>query len=254
MRKLGSICIVFFFLSLAYFQAYADEETTTILSHIYGINEVKEIEVDVSIEKAEAIAKDLKELKNAIEIDDDITALKIASKLKKEGLFSDKIFDLIRTQLKNTAFPLLNQENSTMNITNVLCVVLGFGEGLFVYSLDLLAMYFIVLLFGWMPLGILLVFIYSMLWLSLSHFIPVRTVMPLTLFAIGEGELLTAGLKGITSIKPENNETTIGMLVGFIGVIINIYIFPKEGREEIAQFFCIGHSLLALKEQPQTMF
>ena len=248
MRKLGSLCIVFFFLSLAYLQVYADEETTTILTHIYGINEVKKVQVDVSIEKAEEIVKDLKELKNAIEIDDDITALKIASSLKKEGLFSENIFDLIRTQLKNTVFPSLNQEDPTMNITNVLCVVLGFGEGLFVYPLDLVAMYFIVLLFGWMPLGILLVFIYSMLWLSLSHLIPVRSVMPLTLFAIGDGELLTAGLKGITSVKPENNETVIGMLVGFIGVVINIYIFPKEGRDEIAQFFCIGHSLLALKE------
>jgi hypothetical protein len=247
MRKLVSACIVFSLLSLAYFQVIAEEDTATIRTHVYGLHGIREKKVEVSIEEAMKIAEALKELKDAIKADDETTALHIASRLKKENVFSDTILDFIQNQLRDTSFSQLKQGNSTMNLTNLLCVVLGFGEGIFVYPLDLLAIYFIIVRFGLMPFGFLLVLLLSMFWLSLSHLLPVRFVLPLTLFGIGEGELLTAGLKGIASVKPEHNETAIGILVGFIGVVINIYLFPKEDREEIAQFFCIGYSLAALK-------
>ena len=52
MRKLVGACIVFSLLSLGYFQVVAEEDTATILTHVYGLHGVREKKVEVSIEEA----------------------------------------------------------------------------------------------------------------------------------------------------------------------------------------------------------
>jgi len=52
-------------------------------------------------------------------------------------------------------------------------------------------------------------------------------------------------LKGINHFHPKN-EATIGIPLGFIGMVINIFI-PREGREELMPFFCMGYSACAME-------
>lgn len=222
MKKLISIWIVFLTLSLTYSQVYGKEEFAGIVTYIYGVDEIKEVRIDVSFKKAEEIKHDLEELRNSIENNDEKTALEIISNLRRDGIFNDEIYKFIRE---------FNQKSYDVNLTNLMCFVVGSGKGIFIYPLDFLTIFLITALFGWMPLGILLVFFYSMIWLFISHLIPIRFIMPLTLFGISEGGITTIGLKGINHFQPKN-ETTMGILLGFIGVVVNIFIPPKEEREK----------------------
>jgi len=243
MKKLISIWIVFLTLSLTYSQVYGKEEFVGITTHLYGANGIKEMKIEVSLKKAEEIKHDLGELRNSIENNDKKTALEIISNLKKDGIFNDEVYEFIKKFVKDDY---MNQNSYDANLTNLMCFVVGYGKGIFVYPLDLLMIFLIVAVLGWMPLGILLVFFYSIIWLFTSHLIPFRFIMPLTLFGLSEGNITTVGLKGTNYFQPKN-ETTMGILLGFIGVIINIFIPPKEGREELTPFFCMGYSVGAME-------
>lgn len=247
MRKLISICIMFSMLSLAYFQVYGNQETATVVSHIYGMNGVKDVKVGISKEKAEILAKDLKDLKEAIKINDYDTALKIANGLKKDNIIPDNtLFDSLVNQIKKNVAQSQKENVLVKNLSNLLCFILGYGEGLFVYPVDFIAIFLIVLIFGLMPLGILLVLLYSFLWVVFSHLLPFRSVLPITMFGMGSGEITTAGLMGIKTIKPDpaiNQSSVLGLFVGFVGLVINIINMPDDEGNTSAPFFVLGYSL-----------
>ena len=129
-----------------------------------------------------------------------------------------------------------------------MCLVLGYGEALFAYPLDFVAIFAIVALFGWLPLGILLVFAYSILWLYVSHLIPVRSVLPITLIGFNRGELTTIGLKGLHTITRVGAEQVTALLIGFTGIVVNVLFLPKDDREVSVPFFCLGTALLAYEQ------
>lgn len=223
-----------------------EEEKAKIVTSIYGLNGIKKITNEVSIEKAEEITKDLEELKDAIKNNDEISALKLASKLRKGGVFqNDKIFDLIRNKFKRNALPILKDKDLTNNFTNLMCFILGFGSlGGFLYPIDLIVAISSVIIL--LPLllqgGLIIALIITGICILISHSIPFRFALPVAGFVIDKGELITAGLNGTKIIKPENNESARGFILGFVGIVINIFL-PLGEEAVIAPFFCIGYSL-----------
>jgi len=249
MKKIISFAIIFFLLSLIYHPSLGEEENAQIVTHIYGMGKDNSYTIEVSKEEAKKISNDLENLENAIKTGDEHTALQIASGLRKNGVFKDDfIFTLIRDYTGRNIARYANIIDTNFTLKNLMCFVVGYGDALFAYPMDLLAIFFIVALLGWLPLGIILVLAYSILWMYFSHFIPVRFLLPVTLIGINEGEITTIGLKGIQTISREGNESAAGMLVGFAGIVVNVLLLPKNDREMSAPFFCLGTSLMAYEK------
>ncbi|MCD6299205.1 MAG: hypothetical protein J7L93_01185 [Thermoplasmata archaeon] len=249
MKKIISFAIIFFLLSLTYHPSLGEEEDVRIVTHLYGAGMDASFTIEVSKEKAGSILDDLKNLDDAIKKQDEFTAMKIASGLKENGVFrDDAIFTMIKNYMEKDTAPYAGINDTNFTLKNLMCFVVGYGDALFAYPADLLAIFFIVALLGWMPMGIILVLAYSALWMYFSHLIPVRFVFPVTLIGINKGEITTIGLKGVQTISREGNESTAGMLVGFAGVVVNVFLLPKNDREMSAPFFCFGTSLMAYEK------
>jgi hypothetical protein len=250
MKKIMTICIVLSLLSLAFLQSYGKEPTATVISKVYGITDSYEIKTQMNMKKTEKLMDDLETLKKAIEANDTATSIKILSQLEQDGIVKENsVFEIIKTHFHDILDFQFKQDNNTRELVNLLCVILGYGEGLFIYPLDFIVIFAIVVAFGLMPLGILLVFIYSFLWIYLSHSIPLRTWLPITMFGLGTGEITTLGLRGIQKYtpSPDQNISAMGVLIGYIGIVINILIPPNDQGEAPAPFFCLGYSLAAFE-------
>ena len=248
MKKIIVFVIVFFLLSLAYHPSQGEEEKVQVVTHIYGMGGNVSCAINVSRERAANIMNELKNLEGAIKNGDTYRALKIASTLKKEGVFrGNVIFDLIRDYGSRdmSSYGNLGLSDANFTLKNTMCFVVGYGDALFAYPMDLLAIFLIVLLLGWMPLGIILVLAYSALWMYFSHLIPVRFILPITLIGINKGGITTMGLKGVQKIEGRENKSVSGMLIGFSGIVVNIFLLPKNDREMSAPFFCLGTSIMA---------
>jgi len=167
------------------------------------------------------------------------------------GVFrGNVIFDLIRDYGSRdmSSYGNLGLNDTNFTLKNMMCFVVGYGDALFAYPMDLLAIFLIVLLLGWMPLGIILVLAYSALWMYFSHLIPVRFILPITLIGINKGGITTMGLKGVRKIEGRENESVSGMLIGFSGIVVNVFLLPKNDREMSAPFFCLGTSIMAYEK------
>ena len=138
--------------------------------------------------------------------------------------------------------------DSNYTLKNLLCLVFGFGDALFAYPIDFVAIFLFVFFLGRMPFGFILVLVASLYWMMLSHLIPVRFFLPITLIGFNTGELTTVGLNGRQTISREGNQSTLGFLVGFTGILINIFYISKEFDTAISPFFCLGTSLLAYEK------
>jgi len=198
MRKITALFVIFVIISVVYLQAYAEneEEKISIVSHVYGLEEVKEINIRVDREKAEKILSNLEKLSNALHNKDAVQILKISQELEAEGIFTKETTDLVMQRIRSQSIGTTN-----MNLTNLLCFIWGFGEeGIFVYSLDLFIIIGLVLYFSMIPLGFLLAFLLSFAWLFVSHLLPVRVINPLIYFGVPGGEMATAGLMGIRKL------------------------------------------------------
>lgn len=251
MRKIISIVIAILFLSLGYIQVYAEEEKAIVVTYIYEQDCIKEIAKKISIENAKALALDFEKLTRALKATNYADALEIVDELKIDGLMANsEIYQLIESRFYGSHYGEFSSDSSTLNLTNLLSFVFGYGnDGAFAYPLDLLAIFGIVVLFGWLPLGILVVFAYSYLWLVLSHLLPFRLFLPITYIGIADGELTFLGANGLTGICPPKNETVTALMFGFIGIVINIIFPPEEDREAVTPFFCLGYSLATFRVQ-----
>lgn len=242
MRKATSLFVIFVIISVAYLQAYAknEEEKISIVSHIYGLRGDREINVKVSREKAEKILSSLEKLSNAIHNNDAVQMLKISQELEAEGIFTKETTDLVMQRIKFQSIRTTN-----MNLTNLLCFIWGFGEeGIFIYSLDLLLITGFILFFSMIPLGFLLAFLLSFAWLFVSHLLPFRAINPLIAFSVRGGEMTTAGLMGIQKLGENRDDIIFGVMIGFIGIIVNI-IYPISS-DKLSPYFCMGYSLSVL--------
>ena len=105
-----------------------------------------------------------------------------------------------------------------------------------------------VALLGWLPLGFLVVLVYSLYWMILSHLIPVRCFLPITLIGFNTGQLTTVGLRGVQTISREVNESMYGILIGFTGIVINFFYLSRDMTEASAPFFCLGTALVAYEK------
>jgi hypothetical protein len=249
MKKIVSFAIIFFLMSLMYHPSLGEQENAKIVTHLYGRDGDASFTIDVSREKAENILNDLKNLEDSIKKHDESMAIKIASRLKDNGVFQDdSIFTMIRNFMEKRIAPNAGVNDTDFILKNLMCFVVGYGDALFAYPADFMAIFFLVALFGWLPMGVILVLAYSVLWMYFSHLIPARFVLPFTLIGINTGEITTVGLKGVQTIKREGNESTSGMLVGFTGIVVNVLILPKNDRETSAPFFCFGTSIMAYEK------
>ena len=242
MRKVISLFVIFVIISVAYLQVYAEngEKEISIVSYIYGLREVKEINIRVSREKAEKILINLEKMSNALHDNDAMQMLKISQELENEGIFTKETTDLVMQRIK-----LQSTGTTNMNLTNLLCFIWGFGEeGVFVYSLDLILITGFVLFFSMIPLGFLLAFLLSFAWLFVSHLLPFRVINPLIAFSVWGGEMTTAGLMGVQKLGESSDEMIFGLMMGFIGIIVNI-IYPISS-DKLSPYFCMGYSLSVL--------
>ena len=145
--------------------------------------------INVSENKAMNILNELKNLEGAIKNGDTYRALKIASMLKEDGVFRDNvIFDLIRNHGEDNIAPYSDINDTNFMLKNLMCFVVGYGDALFAYPMDILAIFF---------------------------------------YTIG----------GVDAAS--------GMLIGFSGIVVNIFLLPKNDREMSAPFFCLGTSIMA---------
>lgn len=170
------------------------DELVTIVTQKHGPNGVEEIPLQVSSEQAEEIVQDLEALKEAIENHDKKGAFILASKLKEKGIFQDDtIFTLIEDYINNR-IPFNLEDNSIEdNSSNLMCFILGYGTGLFFYMLDLLVMFFGILLGILLLLSPLIAFVITLILLLPS------LVVYVILDALGLSDLLPGVIGKIIS-------------------------------------------------------
>ena len=249
MRKILCVTIAILFLSLGYIQVSAEEEKAIIVTYLHGQDTLKKMATKTSVETAEELASTLEQVTGALSNHNYAQALEFVYELTTDDVIpKNDIYHLIQSHFSGPYPGKVTVNSSALNLTNLLSFVFGYGnDGAFAYPLDLLAIFAIVVLFGWLPLGILLVFAYSYLWLVLSHLLPFRLLLPVTYLGIAEGELTFLGAKGITSIRPPTNDTVTALMLGFTGIVINIILPPTDDREAATPFFCLGYSLATFR-------
>ena len=241
--------VVCLFVALSSHPVWGSEELTTITTTIHGRRDAITYETTMNAEQAAAVAGNLESLTAALYARDEHTAIKCATTLQDAGVFkTDDIYTLIHTYIAQGDKPSVDNNDSNFSLKNIMCLVLGSGDALFAYPMDLMAIFAIVALFGLLPLGILLVLAYSVLWMYVSHLVPARLFLPITLIGFNRGNLTTIGLNGRHTITRTGNEQVSAMLIGFTGIVVNVLLLPRDDRETAAPFFCLGTALLAYEQ------
>ncbi|MGC9553890.1 MAG: hypothetical protein ACP5EK_01120 [Thermoplasmatota archaeon] len=198
----------------------------------------------MSREEAHRTRACLEELEGALARGDEETARSLAGELRRAGVFpDDEIFSLISEYCRRVA----SQESApgALEAVNLMSMVLGSGEGIFVYTLDVLVTFFIALILLPIPLGFILAMFYMYLWLVVSHAVPLRVVQPTTSFWLFEGELTTVGLRGMHTLRAEEEAPVNGSLLGFAGLLVNL-IVPREDNNSVYYYFCLGWTAAVL--------
>lgn len=245
------------FVSLSFLPLMGGEEPRGAIQNVtIKINSLNndEIILETTVDKAEKIITNMEDFKEAVKIKDERQVLSLISELKKEGIILDGTILQIIKNYWGESFPIFKGE---YNLTNVMCLVMGSGHGIFLYSADLLAFYggyglwllldTLFLNYGQaLTLFSIMLYFYAYIWLICTHSIPLRIINPVTAY-FGLGEFTTIGLKGIKTIYTESLMLPFEIwMLGFIGVSINIYI-PLElslrlGKPNLYHF-CLGYSL-----------
>ena len=149
MKKIIVFVIVFFLLSLACHPSQGEGEKAQVVTHIYGIGGNVLCAINVSRERAANIMNELKNLEGAIKNGDTYRALKIASMLKEDGVFRDNvIFDLIRNHGEDNIAPYSDINDTNFMLKNLMCFVVGYGDALFAYPMDILAIFLLYYCWG----------------------------------------------------------------------------------------------------------
>jgi hypothetical protein len=217
-----------------------------VVTTVYGLGGGDSRTLNVTEREARQILADLGALEVEFSAANGTTARALLNRLHGNGVIGAGECELLKRIAETRTSARAADDNGTnLTLANALCLVYGSGDALFTYPLDLAAIFLIVLLLGWLPLGILLVFAYSVLWLYLSHLVPIRFVLPITLIGFSEGQVTTVGLKGVQTIARNANESTIGILLGFAGIVVNVMFLPRDERPMRVPFFCLGTAALA---------
>lgn len=193
--------------------------------------------------EAEAISLLLEELEHALATGDETRAHLLACELQDQKVLSDgSIHGLIDRYCRRVHQVATTEGTDAINL---LSMVMGSGQGVFLYTLDVLATFFIALILVPIPLGFILAMFYMYVWLVASHAIPFRLVQPTTSFWLFEGDLTTIGLRGMHTLHAEENDPVNGSLLGFAGIIINL-IIPLQNNNSITYYFCLGAATAVL--------
>ncbi|MDD3492447.1 MAG: hypothetical protein PHZ19_02980 [Candidatus Thermoplasmatota archaeon] len=199
----------------------------------------------MSREEAHRTRACLEELEGALARGDEETARGLAGELRRAGVFPDDgVFSLISEYCHRVASQ--DSPPGAMDAINLMSMVLGSGEGIFVYTLDVLVTFFIALILLPIPFGFILAMFYMYLWLVVSHALPLRVVQPTTSFWLFEGELTTVGLRGMHTLRAEGEEAPVnGSLLGFAGLLVNL-IVPRTDNNSVYYYFCLGWTAAVL--------
>ncbi len=206
---------------------------------------------EMSVAEAKAMYSRLQALEQALTQRDESRATRIAHALTDQGIFQgNRIFSLIHRYCRQARRPPSLSTDDAPGAANVLSLVMGSGEGVLVYPLDLMAyasaiyLYFLLdlpmdreayFLYTW--------FIWWLGWIPLSHLIPCRAgVQPLVWMGITDGALTTVGLKGVQTMQGNQSHTVIGSLTGFTGLIVNVYI-PRNASAAYTCYFILGTAI-----------
>ncbi len=243
MKKLASIVVACLLFSLIFHPlASGGSKEAEIIIQQYKWNGIETVERKMCREEAFQLIENLKKLEEAIKNNKEEEIVKLSHELEKNGFYGSSIYKL------------LEGINVTWNLSNLFCLTFGFGMGAFLYMPENLLI--IAALLGIIKFSTfwdLIAFMaYVAIFAIISHLIPFRIALPITFFAVAEGELITAGLKGVKIFQPEDNITVGGVIIGFIGLVINI-IIPME-KNPLSYFFCIGYSLLVLEPYLENNF
>jgi len=116
---------------------------------MYGMGGDISYTINVSENKAMNILNELKNLEDTIKDGNIHNALKIASMLKEDGVFRDNvIFDLIRNHGEDNIAPYSNINDTNFMLKNLMCFVVGYGDALFAYPMDILAIFLLYYCWG----------------------------------------------------------------------------------------------------------
>lgn len=198
----------------------------------------------MSREEAHQTRAYLEELKRALARGEEETARGLAGELRRAGVFpDDEIFSLISQYCRRIAGQ--GSVPDAMEAINLMSMVMGSGEGIFVYTLDVLVTFLIALLLLPIPFGFILAMAYMYLWLVVSHALPLRMVQPTTSFWLFEGDLTTVGLRGTHILRAEEDAPVNGSLLGFAGLLVNL-IVPRKDNTSLYYYFCLGWTAAVL--------
>ncbi|RLF42696.1 MAG: hypothetical protein DRN29_11105 [Thermoplasmata archaeon] len=211
------------------------KEKRDVVFSILTPNCMKERKCVMTEKEIHLLLNNLEKLRDAIERDDRKMIEKLVKEIEDQGL-----------KEISAVTKLLNRCDFVWNLSNLFCLTFGFGCGMIYFRLDslLLALSYIPLFDPIMSARFILL---SMITYLINHVYPVRFILSLTFFEIFEGSLNTYGLKGVKKITE-----SWGVILGFVGIIINLYIVAPRGPlgwHVIPFFFCLGYSLLALEEE-----
>ena len=221
-------------------------DTTQVIMQQIGPFSASTFQHSIDAVDGAAIHAALSTLENALHRGERHQAYAAASELVGHGVFQgEEIYTLIDQYCQRVQRLAASDGDRAGDAINLMSLVLGAGDGIFVYTLDVAATFLIALILLPIPFGIILAMFYMYLWLVVSHAVPFRLVQPTTSFWLFNGSFNTLGLKGSQTLEASEDRPANGSMLGFAGVIVNL-IIPRKDNNSIYYYFCLGSAVAVL--------